>query len=1320
MKTNLIIGICLLFGNYSITAQIAPSLTVPKGHKNNVRNCYFTPNDKYLVSTDYEHVLSIWDGDDGRQLFTFQDSTASFSKVEINKSSNLIAALTDSGKLYLFHLSSLKAELLKDSVSDFSMQKNAGTIFLISSGSVYKYIPGRPVLKKLNTTPIINQAKIFALTGNEACVKEKDRDIFILNETTGRQLSIPGSKNLALHDLHAETGFILCSEIKTSPESITYYNIEASSRTIRGRVSIKGKFRDPSCIYTSDHNIFLSTALSTDADEMIITNPPLLYSFKTGKVVREAGEKFVYSIDELQINSSRTAYITEQEPDIYLKIFRQNFPGTASSHVIFFNKVEKPDFFTIACANKSRKVAIFNSEFLLPGIYPSGTVGADGFTNIKKMATHRINFFPDDPKLQEKKAGRKIGFLAEEEVMLNDSVIFARYYSLEKGSEGMLYYLKKSQVTDSFRFSFDYLSNPLNGTTRLFLTRKNRFYELDIARRSLMDSFDLAPHILVRKLIQEGKSILIEREDSLANPKYGSLRYNIREHRITDTVWDKGDELFIPQTELNYSHRIQGYLHQDMVTRDFDYDRNSLFEYPFQAGRVDTMVVLDSAGEISSYQAVQEVPYLRYITGIDKAESDYREIGDKMESLQIGQVRYWDDSCYLVLSTQNKLFLYSAALDSVIRTINCSTNRYSKLFPLANKYMLISNENSNNCYIIDPAKGIIIANIKGFINPSIYQPGGFLILEDAAFGNYSIYRENDFGLIATVTSFSKTDFVVKTASGLFDGTEKAIENLYFLINDTTDKVKPWKTIDLNQLKAKYFIPGLWEKLLSGDSTDLPDVESIKNISLAPEIIADSSWSPAKPYKVTLINKGGGIGAVRVVINGKEVIADARKNPINAAAGKMALSIDLSPYQSYFSGEKNTIQVFSSNMDSSLVSRGGITTSSAKSIAQAGPRLFVISIGTSNYKGDQIDLQYSSKDASDMAAAIQTGARPLFGADSTFVFRLVSDNSDSSMLPTKRNIVRTFRELSKKAEPRDIVLFYLSGHGINAGGDFCYLTADAYTANPSAYIFKEMLQAVAISSKEFTEYFKKITARKQLMIIDACASGKVVENLIAHRDIPYSTLKALDRLKDRTGTHIITGCAADAVSYEASRYGQGLLTYSLLEGIKGASLRENKFLDVVQWFQYARERVPQLADGLGGIQTPQVYSPAGNQSFDIALLDEEAKKNIPLAAARPVYIKSQFQEEDNFADQLRLAGTLDNLLTEKSSQNKKAGFIFFPVDEFPGAYQVFGRYRIQQDTILADIKIFKSGVQDVIASFHLKATDKISLATAIMEKVTDLK
>lgn len=1312
----------ILISTSTLEAQIAPTLTVPRGHKSTLHYYNFTPNDKYLVSTDEDKLLSIWDGDDGRQLFTFQDSTASFSKIEINNASNLIAALTDSGKLYLIHLNNLKAELLQNNVRDFSMQKTDGTVYMISSGGVYKYIPDQKVLKQLKTPPLNNPERIFTLSGTEVCVKETGREIFILNESNGRRLSIPGSKHMVIHDLHAETGYILCTDITPDGDGVTFYNIDTRNRIVRSRllVTAKGQYRNPSCIYTRNNTDFLATGIIEDPDGMIITNPPSLYSFKTGKLIREAGSKFVYNINELNLNIARNAYVSESEPDIYLKIYNRNDLGTATGQVIYFQNQTEPNPFYIACANKSRKVAIFNHHLLLPGIFPSGKVEAKGFKDVKKMSNLHINFFEDDMNKQEKRAGKKIGFLAEDEIALNDSVIFARRYSIERESEGMLYYLKNNQVTDSFHFIYDNLSNPLQGSTRLFWTKANRFYDMDIARRIVSDSFDLAPHIEIKKLRPEGKNILIDRIDRLANPQYASLRYKIAEHRITDTVLHEGDDMLRPYEELNYVHRVQGYMFQEMAIRDYDYERHSLFEYPFQAGRVDTMAVYDSAGEISGYQAQQQVPYLRYRTGLNKAEYVDREIGDKMGNLQIGQVRYWDDSCYLILSTQNKLLLYSATLDSVIRTMNCVTDRYSRLFPLRNRLMLISNENRNDSYIINPAKGIILAHIRGFINPDIYQPGGFLVLEDAAFSIYNIYRENDYGLIATITSFSKTDYVVKTANGLFDGTEEAIQNLYFLIHDATDKIKPWKTIDLNQLKAKYYIPGLWDKLLSGDTTDLPDVESINQISLAPEIITDSTWTPGRPYPVTLINKGGGIGAVRVLINGKEVISDARTRSVQPAEKKLSLNIDLKPYQSYFSDNKNFIQVLCSNQDSSLVSRGTITTAQTKTKPQAGPRLFVISIGTSNYKGDQIDLLYSSKDALDMAAALETGARQLFGADSTFIFRLVSDNSDSSGLPTKKNIDRTFRDISKKAEPRDIVLLYLSGHGINAGGDFCYLTSEAYTANPSAYVFKEMLQAVTISSKEFTDYFRKITARKQLLIIDACASGKLVENLIAHRDIPYSTLKALDRLKDRTGTHIITGCAADAVSYEASRYGQGLLTYSLLEGIKGASLRENKFLDVMQWFQYARERVPQLADGLGGIQTPQVYSPAGNQSFDIALLDEAAKKQIPLASAKPVFIKSIFQEEENFADQLQLGTRIDNLLSDQAILNKKSGFLFFPVTDFPDAYQILGRYRQGPDSISADIKIFKSGKSVPEAAFHLKAANQQSLAVAIIEKVSELK
>jgi hypothetical protein len=381
---------------------------------------------------------------------------------------------------------------------------------------------------------------------------------------------------------------------------------------------------------------------------------------------------------------------------------------------------------------------------------------------------------------------------------------------------------------------------------------------------------------------------------------------------------------------------------------------------------------------------------------------------------------------------------------------------------------------------------------------------------------------------------------------------------------------------------------------------------------------------------------------------------------------------------------------------------------------------VVSIGTSDYKGQEIDLQYSSKDALDMSSALKIGGSKLFGADSTVIFTLSSLSADTNNLPSKKNIERVFNELSRRTGSKDIIVVYLSGHGISMGNDFYYLTRDAWSANASTYVFRDLLTAVSISSSEFTDYLKKIPALKQLFIIDACASGKVVENLIAHRDIPVSTLKALDRMKDRTGTHVITGCAADAVSYEASRFGQGLLTYSLLEGMKGASLRENRFLDVSQWFQYARDRVPQLATGLGGIQTPQICSPMNNESFDIAELDDAERKQVPLARERPVFIKSLFQEEEQFADILSVGKAIDNRLNQSNTRGNENYLLFIPVDDFPGSYQVLGRYKANGSTITATIRVIETSGKKLVRSFSLSAASAELLADSLSEKIKDLR
>ena len=135
-----------------------------------------------------------------------------------------------------------------------------------------------------------------------------------------------------------------------------------------------------------------------------------------------------------------------------------------------------------------------------------------------------------------------------------------------------------------------------------------------------------------------------------------------------------------------------------------------------------------------------------------------------------------------------------------------------------------------------------------------------------------------------------------------------------------------------------------------------------------------------------------------------------------------------------------------------------------------------------------------------------------------------------------------------------------------------------------------------------------------MVLDTCAAARALERLMAKRDVPSSQVRAMDLVKDRTGLFILAGCAADAVSYEATRYAQGLLTYSLLLGMKGGALKEDQQVDVGRLFDFAADRVADLARDIGGIQRPQIHRGTG-ASFPIGLVTTDDQGRIQLPAPR---------------------------------------------------------------------------------------------------------
>jgi hypothetical protein len=212
------------------------------------------------------------------------------------------------------------------------------------------------------------------------------------------------------------------------------------------------------------------------------------------------------------------------------------------------------------------------------------------------------------------------------------------------------------------------------------------------------------------------------------------------------------------------------------------------------------------------------------------------------------------------------------------------------------------------------------------------------------------------------------------------------------------------------------------------------------------------------------------------------------------------------------------------------------------------------------------------------------------------------------------------------------------------------------------------------------------------VIDACNSGKVVESLTGStRNLNSSQIRALDRMKDRTGMFILSGSAADKVSYEASEYGQGLLTYSLLQGMLGVATRQTAdgdYIDVMKLFQYARDEVPRLAATINGIQTPMLGFPTTGASFDIGIFDQNT--NIPIGNKKPVIIRPNFLNQVTLRDDLELVKLLEAEFRKETEKGKDADLIYVNTTDYPQAYTLNGLYSKNDGEIKVTVRLFENG------------------------------
>ncbi len=244
-----------------------------------------------------------------------------------------------------------------------------------------------------------------------------------------------------------------------------------------------------------------------------------------------------------------------------------------------------------------------------------------------------------------------------------------------------------------------------------------------------------------------------------------------------------------------------------------------------------------------------------------------------------------------------------------------------------------------------------------------------------------------------------------------------------------------------------------------------------------------------------------------------------------------------------------------------------------------PRLFVLSVGVSNYKDAKLNLGYAAADATSLARALQNQTRR--------IFKKVEVHVLTNERATRTNILNAMSSFLGQAVSTDVVVIFVAGHGIKKEdtGSFFFLPHLANEDNLldqglSWYAFEEAINSL------------KQRVRNIVLILDTCHSGAMK---IAMRGIKAG--QDLSRSFARKGFYTLAAAYPNEGAMERKDWGHGAFTYAILEGLKGkADVNSDRQVDVIELFHYVEARVAGLTDGR---QHPHFHM--GGSSLPLAAL-----------------------------------------------------------------------------------------------------------------------
>ncbi|WP_334403176.1 caspase family protein [Bradyrhizobium sp. AZCC 2289] len=453
-----------------------------------------------------------------------------------------------------------------------------------------------------------------------------------------------------------------------------------------------------------------------------------------------------------------------------------------------------------------------------------------------------------------------------------------------------------------------------------------------------------------------------------------------------------------------------------------------------------------------------------------------------------------------------------------------------------------------------------------WVESAVFSPDGQTVLSGIGDGTTDVWNIAADRQRATMIGYDDNTWLTITPEGFFDASSpKAAQNLSI--------VRGLEVSSVDQVYNALYRPDLVREKLAGDpdgkvkaAAAKLDLNKVMASGAAPKVAitapAAGSSSPADEVAVeaTVSDQGGGIGKVEWRVNGVTSGIETRGLERVEAAASAGRSLTVKRSLALERGE-NRIEVLAYNAKDLIASEAAsVTVSWDGEKTATPPKLFVMAVGVNDYYDSRLRLSYAVPDATAIAEGFRKAGTGLYAAvDVTTVL-------DTDV--TIANLDKVFTELGKKAQPRDVFVFFLAGHGKTKNGRYYFLPRDF------RYEDEDSIEKTGMDQDKFQAWFAKIPARKSILLYDTCESGSLTGTKARGSDID-ERLGALNRMTRATGRTFLTATTDDAPALEGYR-GHGVFTYALLDALEHADVNKNGLIEVSELADYIDQKVPDFS------------------------------------------------------------------------------------------------------------------------------------------------